>query len=410
MNKILYFSNTWPRSQTSAACERVFGLIEVFRLAHLNIDFICAAKKHYKGTEGVKKYKFVYCDSIDPNNNEAVQHFLRKLKDKFEASVFDTFIAEELYSHYIHRLFPKCLKILDTQDLHSLRKLREQKYMSLIEKFPDFKDVSIMEILAVKPTLEDPYHAREMASIFRSDYVFLTSDYEKHFLETNYGLKNTLKTQFYYSNHLIVNKDIGYRTYFLDGEKDEASRGYHFERRKDFVWLGNFKHAPNLKAVELLISEIWPKIRTILPEAELHIYGSDFPKKFEDIEHNGIRKKNLMQDLKQLSRYRVLLAPIFFGAGIKGKITDAWFNFLPVVTTPIGAEGLFYEAVDDDFQLERLSKTSNDERFIKPDVEILKTENTKLVQYYKYQNETDILNSDFKFGGIYTCLSLLIRC
>lgn len=48
-----------------------------------------------------------------------------------------------------------------------------------------------------------------------------------------------------------------------------------------------------------------------------------------------------MQDLAQLRDYWVMLAPLFYGAGVKGKITDSWDNYLPVVTTPIGAEGLF---------------------------------------------------------------------
>ena len=48
-----------------------------------------------------------------------------------------------------------------------------------------------------------------------------------------------------------------------------------------------------------------------------------------------------MDDKKRLQKYKVMLAPLRFGAGIKGKITDAWLNYLPVVTTRIGAEGLF---------------------------------------------------------------------
>lgn len=51
-----------------------------------------------------------------------------------------------------------------------------------------------------------------------------------------------------------------------------------------------------------------------------------------------------MKELIQLGKYRVMLAPLRFGAGVKGKITDAWFECLPVVTTPIGAEGLFLES------------------------------------------------------------------
>lgn len=59
---------------------------------------------------------------------------------------------------------------------------------------------------------------------------------------------------------------------------------------------------------------------------------------------SGFICKGLMKELIQLGKYRVMLAPLRFGAGVKGKITDAWFECLPVVTTPIGAEGLFLES------------------------------------------------------------------
>ena len=49
-----------------------------------------------------------------------------------------------------------------------------------------------------------------------------------------------------------------------------------------------------------------------------------------------------MKNIKNLKRYRVLLAPLFFGGGIKGKIADSWLNNLPCVTTPIGSEGLYH--------------------------------------------------------------------
>lgn len=410
MNKLIYFATNWPRSNTSAACDRVFGLVEVARLAYLDIDFICAANKFRENENGIKRYSFVKASTIDPNDNEKMSVYLEKTKNKIEAAMFDTFIAEEFYSHFIYKHFPKTLRVLDTQDLHSLRKSREHKFLSLREKYKHFKNVNLMEILQVKPKLEDTIHAREMASIFRSDVVFVTSDYEKFFLESNYGLKNIIKTQFYLSDYQFAHEEETYRTYFLDCEENMLNKRYNFDKRKNFAWIGSFKHSPNVNAVELLINEIWPEIHKILPEAELHIYGSDFPKIFEDIEKNGIKKKNLMADLKSLSRYRVLLAPLFFGAGIKGKITDSWNNFLPVVTTAIGAEGLFYESVDNDFHLSRVNdEQMSDRRFIKPEVEILKNENKELKEYYKYENEEVVKNSKFKFGGSYKSMSILIR-
>jgi len=66
-----------------------------------------------------------------------------------------------------------------------------------------------------------------------------------------------------------------------------------------------------------------------------------------------------MKDLNLLKKYRYLLAPLFFGAGIKGKITDSWYYGTPVITTPIGAEGLFLEQIDNYFEHSRLADTKD---------------------------------------------------
>jgi hypothetical protein len=92
------------------------------------------------------------------------------------------------------------------------------------------------------------------------------------------------------------------------------------------------------------LQDIWPRIAAHLPEAELHIYGSNYQKEFSGLERLGLRIRScgLMDSINRLARYRVMLAPMRFGAGIKGKVADAWLNHLPVVTNRVAAEGMFY--------------------------------------------------------------------
>lgn len=56
-----------------------------------------------------------------------------------------------------------------------------------------------------------------------------------------------------------------------------------------------------------------------------------------------------MEDLQHLDDYRVFLNPVCSSSSTKGKTIDSWFYHLPVVTTPIGAEGLFYETIEPKF-------------------------------------------------------------
>jgi len=110
--------------------------------------------------------------------------------------------------------------------------------------------------------------------------------------------------------------------------------------------LGNFRHLPNWDSVQYTYSKIWPQIRKKLPEAQLHIYGAYVDKQSSELNNPGIGfliKGAVHNQYKFLEKYRVTLSPLRFGAGIKGKITDSWMSGTPVITTPIGKEGMSFD-------------------------------------------------------------------
>src|SRR5690606_22150135 len=125
--------------------------------------------------------------------------------------------------------------------------------------------------------------------------------------------------------------------------RDIPSTAQPFEARRHFLSIGNFRHAPNWDAVLWMKSAIWPLIRQQLPAAQLHVYGAYTPPKAAAL-HNaaqGFHVMNWAEDaLAVMGNARVSLAPLRFGAGIKGKIIDAMVCGTPTVTTPIGAEAM----------------------------------------------------------------------
>jgi len=116
-----------------------------------------------------------------------------------------------------------------------------------------------------------------------------------------------------------------------------------FEEREDFVFIGGGKHAPNIDAVKCLKTTIWPLIRKQLPEVKLHIYGAYLPQQILEM-HNpatGFLVHGRVEDVNVVMQLaKVCLAPLRFGAGIKGKLLSAMQNGTPSVTTTIGAEGM----------------------------------------------------------------------
>jgi GT2 family glycosyltransferase/glycosyltransferase involved in cell wall biosynthesis len=119
-----------------------------------------------------------------------------------------------------------------------------------------------------------------------------------------------------------------------------------FAKRKDIVFVGGFKHLPNVDAVNWLVDEIMPLISEVDSSIKLHIAGADMP---EDLAnslkmHRGVVVEGFVPDLSDLlTNCRVFIAPMRYGAGVKGKITQAIEYGLPVVTTGIGAEGMYLQ-------------------------------------------------------------------
>lgn len=121
-----------------------------------------------------------------------------------------------------------------------------------------------------------------------------------------------------------------------------AGRRSPFESRSDLLFLGNFDHEPNVDAAQWLLEEVMPRLLTRLPEATLHIVGQGSAAKLGRPGTANVQIHDYVADLNPLlSQVKLALAPLRFGAGVKGKINTAMAHGIPVVTTSIGAEGMW---------------------------------------------------------------------
>ena len=112
-------------------------------------------------------------------------------------------------------------------------------------------------------------------------------------------------------------------------------------RANELVFVGGFKHSPNADGIAWFVRESWPSIRRTFPDAVLNVVGGDAPPAVVALaDQPGVRVHGFVPDMSDLfDRAAVSVAPLRFGAGMKGKVSEALARGIPVVTTSVGAQG-----------------------------------------------------------------------
>lgn len=143
----------------------------------------------------------------------------------------------------------------------------------------------------------------------------------------------------------LLRKEVpGARVMLLPNMHEAHGRKKPFEERKNLVFVGGFGHPPNVDAVAWLTSEIFPKIRAARPDIELHLIGQMPEATRKAFNGNGVVAHGQVEDITPwMDGSRIALAPLRYGAGVKGKVNTAMSHGLPVVATSIAAEGMFLE-------------------------------------------------------------------
>ena len=199
--------------------------------------------------------------------------------------------------------------IYDTVDLHYVRMRRAVK---LLSAYSETEKSSI-----IKET--ERYYARELIISKSSDKVIVVSDEEmKHLDDEDASLD------------IVTIPNIHTITELTPG----------FEERYGLLFIGGFDHQPNKDAMIYFCNEIMPLISEALANITITIVGSNMPSEISNLESKHVKPLGYVKDLKQfLAEARVFVAPLRYGAGMKGKVGLSMSHGLPVVGTSIAAEG-----------------------------------------------------------------------
>ncbi|WP_306582748.1 glycosyltransferase family 4 protein, partial [Dokdonella sp.] len=118
-----------------------------------------------------------------------------------------------------------------------------------------------------------------------------------------------------------------------------------FAARADLVFVGGFQHPPNVDAIEWFVREVFPAVRAQLPQVKLHVIGSRVPASIQALADETVVVHGFVEDIMPfMDGCRVSVAPLRYGAGVKGKVNMAMSCGLPVVATPIAVEGMHVSA------------------------------------------------------------------
>lgn len=233
--------------------------------------------------------------------------WLRSEGKKLDAVLLCRLPVANQYLDVVRRYAPLSLTVFDTVDLHYIRERRAAEITG-----------NRRLRRRAKHTME-----HELKAISRSDITLVVSAEEQ----------------------VILAQELPVcRVELLTNIHDIHDRDEDFETRRDLLFVGGFGHPPNADAMQWFVAEILPLLRKEEPELMLHIVGDIDSQSKLALERDGVQIHGRVNDLTPLMNHcRISVAPLRFGAGVKGKVNMAMSYGLPVVVTSIAAEGMYLE-------------------------------------------------------------------
>jgi len=307
-SRILIIDATIPTPDQDAGSVTVWYFLKLFKELGYQVTFIpenlhdlSPYTEMVQGL-GVECLYTPYINSID--------EYIQKNGYKFDTVMLYRVNCGGRFFETTRKFAPNAKIIFDTVDLHFLREEREAK----MEKD---KDKSTQMLANSYETRE-----RELYLLRNADISIVLSEYEKSMLARDYGVYNTFVIP-------IVLE--------IPGSKSS------YENRKDIAFIGGYQHTPNVDAVMYFVENIWPKVKERIKGVKFYIIGSKptveilaLPEHDEDIIVTGF-----IESLDPyLDNIRLTLAPLRYGAGIKGKIGSSLSYGVPCIASKVGAEGM----------------------------------------------------------------------
>lgn len=309
---VLIVDSIIPEYNKDSGSRRLFELIKLMLKNNISV-FLLADIKEYK-------YKSDYIEKFQDLGVTVYQPSIDKCGSLITRTKFIHAIAKHINFVWLHRpdVFDDYFSIIkkananatfiyDMVDFHYLRLLREWEKT----KIPEIKKDA------------ENYLEIELNNCKNADVIVVISENDKEALKAHYNSEEKM--------HIIGNMHQ-----FI--KKDETF--VPVESRQDLLFVGSFRHKPNVDTVFYLKEQIMPLVWQEKPEIVVNIVGSYTTNEIQSLHSEKFNIVGYVEDITgHFKTAKLFVAPLQYGAGIKGKIGQSLEHSLPLVTTDVGAEG-----------------------------------------------------------------------
>ncbi len=284
-------------SQVADSWMRMFRRLG-YHVTFLPVDNFIGVSKYTKRLEALG----VYCPRRP--YEEDLKGFFSHPVQPFAFGVFHRYDRARRVYDILDMLAIDFPRLFIPADLHHLRDLRQAVLTG-----------SMTDILGSFKTKYEEY-----AVMAQSTLICVHSNYERDEINTTIPQLDVEVSPIIY--------DVPGRT-----------RGYH--ERADVLFVGGFRHPPNVDGMLFFVHDVWPLVLREIPDLVLHVVGSNITPEITQLAAPSVRIHGFVEDLTpMLDTVKLTLAPLRYGAGVKGKVTMSMCNGIPVVGTTVAFEGM----------------------------------------------------------------------
>ena len=309
---VLIIDEIIPEFNKDSGSRRLTEIIKLLLKNKVSVFLIADLKQYKYKSDYIQKFKDLGVNVYQPSINQKGQlvtkeDFIKLITPKIDVAWLHRPTIFSKFQSLVKTANPNIKLVFDMVDFHYVRLLREYELN---------KDE------ALKAEAEK-FLKIELENCKNADVVIAISTTDKELLKQHF---NTDEKVVLISNiHQHIDKSYNFNS---------------FEKRNDLLFVGSFRHDPNSDAVKYLKENIMPLVWKVIPDLKVNIIGSYITDDIEALASDRFKLLGFVDDLDAvINTTKLFVAPLRFGAGIKGKIGQSLEHSLPLVTTNVGAEG-----------------------------------------------------------------------